>query len=264
MIAEAAESQHWSRHRWVASMLVILAGQLAIIFWLGRSQPVSPASFNFGPEVYLPANPREEWPGLSDPTLFVLANRRGFSGGAWLQFQSPEYDLQPWTEPPRPLTLPVAQLGNDLAEYVRTNLDRPFELAAKPEPAMQVVIPDENLGVARSTLTVEGELANRPLLTPIQLRSWPNNEILTNSEVLVGVDARGSVFSSVLVATKGSGSKEADTTALRLAANARFQPLRWTGPGQPPDAETRLRWGRLIFHWHTVPLPATNAPSANP
>ncbi len=193
----------------------------------------------------------------------MLPNRHGFSGAAWLQFQTPEFDRQNWTEPPRPLPLAVAQLGGSLSEYVRTNLPATFELAPKPEPELEVVVPDANLGVARSTLTVEGELANRPLLSQFQLPSWPGTEILTNSEVLVGVDARGEGFSSVLVETKGSGSREADAAGLKFALAARFKPLRWTGPGQLPDAEKRLQWGRLIFHWNTIPIPATNAPAGN-
>ncbi|HEX3798801.1 MAG TPA: hypothetical protein VH413_08880 [Verrucomicrobiae bacterium] len=264
MTADAAESRHWSRHRWVVSMLVILLVQIVLILILGRSQPTPLPAFNFGPKVYLPANPREPWPGLSDAVQFVLANRHGFSGGAWLQFQPPEYDLQPWTEPPRPLMLPVEKLGDDLANYVHANLNQPFELTPKPEPEIQVVIPDENLGVAHSALTIEGELANRPLLTPIKLSSWPANDILTDSEVLVGVDEAGNVFSSVLVVAKGSGSKEADAAALRLAAQARFRPLLWTGPGRPPESETRLHWGRMIFHWRTVPMPAAKTPAALP
>jgi hypothetical protein len=261
---ESQESRHWSRHRWMVSMMVILLVQIVLIFWLSRSKPMPLPSVNYGPKVYLPARTSAAWPGLSDPALFVLANRRGFSGSAWLQFQTPEYDLQPWTEPPRPLELPVSQIGSDLATYLRSNSDKPFELAPKPEPQMDVVIPDENLGVARSVLTFEGELARRPLLTPIKLPPWPASEILTSSEVLVGVDANGCVFSSVLAATKGSGSKEADAAALKFAATARFKPLRWTGPGQLPDAESRLHWGRMIFHWHTIPLPATNAPPGSP
>jgi hypothetical protein len=244
-------------------MLVVLLVQIALIFWLGRNRPAPIPSFNFGPKNYMPAIAHAAWPGLPDAAQFVLANRHGFSGEAWLQFQSPQYDLQPWSEPPQPLALPVGQLGSDLAEYVRTNKDRPFELAPKAEPQMDVVIPDENLGIARSTLTIEGELVNRRLVTPIKLTSWPANDILTNSEVLVGVDAFGNVFSSVLVASKGSGSKEADAAALRLAAQARFRPMAWTGPGQLPEADRRLRWGRMVFHWQTVPLPATNAAPAS-
>jgi hypothetical protein len=263
MTAASVEPQPWGRRRWLAGVLAILAGQLGFIFWLGAPRPAALASVNFGPKVYLPANPREEWPGLDNPALFVLPNRHGFSGAAWVQFQTPGYDPQNWTEPPRPLPLAIAQLGGSLAEYARTNLASTFELVPKPEPQFEAVVPDENLGVARSTLTVEGELAKRPLLSKFQLPSWPGTEILTNSEVLVGVDRRGNVLSSVLVETKGSGSKEADAAALKLAASARFKPLRWTGPGQLPDAENRLSWGRLIFHWNTIPMPATNAPAGN-
>ena len=45
---------------------------------------------------------------------------------------------------------------------------------------------------------------------------------------------------------------QADQRALELARAARFAP------------SSRLTIGRMIFNWHTVPPPDTNAPAASP
>jgi hypothetical protein len=65
----------------------------------------------------------------------------------------------------------------------------------------------------------------------------------------------GQVFSPVLM-PPGSGSKSADQLALDIARSARFAPL-------PRDAGA-FTIGALVFEWHTVPLPDTNAPAAKP
>ena len=75
--------------------------------------------------IYLPADQTTDLPGVSDPTLFVLPNSHGFSGPAWMQFPAANYQLGPWTEPPRPLPLAIPQLGATLAEFVRSNQPQP-------------------------------------------------------------------------------------------------------------------------------------------
>jgi len=62
----------------------------------------------------------------------------------------------------------------------------------------------------------------------------------------------------------GSGSPEADQHALQQAKTARFEPLSRNPAGPTPDPATQLSWGRLIFLWHTLPLPPTNTPAASP
>jgi TonB family protein len=97
-----------------------------------------------------------------------------------------------------------------------------------------------------STMRIEGGLARRRLLTPISLQSWPYADVLAPSVVQALVDAKGSVVSVVLLSS--SGSEAANQRALELARAARFAP----SPG--------LTIGRLVFNWHTVAPPATNAP----
>jgi len=86
------------------------------------------------------------------------------------------------------------------------------------------------------------------LRAPLNLPSWPYADVLAPSVVQAVVDAAGNAVSLVLL-PPGSGSDDADRRALELARTARFAPA------------SQLTIGRLIFHWHTVPLPDTNAPA---
>lgn len=250
------EAKAWSRHRWALMILLILTGQIGCIFWLASQNPDSPPPPAPGSVLYLPADQTADLPGVTDPTLFILPNSHGFSGPAWLQVPPTSYALDPWTEPPRPLELSLSQLGATLRDYSQTNQPRPFELALKPEPQLEALgyLPLEE---APSTFAIEGDLANRPLLTTLKLKSWPAADILTNSEVQVAVDAAGRVFSAALVTS--SGSPQANASAVNLLRSARFQPLRWVSTPPPPAAPGPLTWGKIIFRWRTEALPATAA-----
>jgi hypothetical protein len=73
------------------------------------------------------------------------------------------------------------------------------------------------------------------------------------------VDARGFTFSSVVLQSSG---KVVDQIALKLAAAARFEPLKSSGPGaKPPDEMT---FGKMIFEWQTLPPAFTNTSPAAP
>jgi hypothetical protein len=269
MIAAEVETHTWSRRRWLAVIALALILQFGLIFWLGDRKTVRPMPAVKGTAMYLPTDQTADMPGLSDPTLFVLANRHGFSGPAWLKAPAIDYHLKEWTEP-EPQPAPVPELGRTLNEFVRANVSRPFEVAAKPEPQMDSMdyLPTISLVATQSTFTIEGDLAARPLLSDFKLKSWPATVILTNSEVLVAVNPEGSVFSAVLLVKCGPkddpAASDADASAVNLAKSARFRPLRWSGPGQPTVSSTRLTWGRMTFHWNTSALPATNAPPKTP
>jgi len=252
MTSPPVESQSWPRRRWAALIVLVLAGQVGFVFWLAArktDQPPAPAE---GPMIYLPADQSADIPGVSDPTLFVLPSSHGFSGPAWMQFPASSYQLGPWTEPPRPLPLAIPQLGATLAEFVRSNQPRPFELALKLAPEVDAlgILPLEEV---QSTFSIEGDLADRALLSPLKPASWPAAEILTNTVVQIAVDSAGRVFSAALLVK--TGSPEANASALNLARSARFQPLRWIGTRPPPPAPEGLAWGKMVFHWHTIARP---------
>jgi hypothetical protein len=85
-------------------------------------------------------------------------------------------------------------------------------------------------------------------------------ELLSNRVVRETVDGAGSSFSAGHLTE--SGFPAADQYALGFARELRFQPLaRDQGPGDNPGA---LTWGRLIFQWHTLPLPPANGAIAPP
>ncbi len=252
MSSTPVESRAWPRRRWVVFIVLVMAGQVGCIFWLAARKTEPPPPPDAGASLYQPADQTADLPGVTDPTLFILPNTHGFSGLAWLQFPPGDYRLESWTEPPRPLELSLPQLGAALREFGQTNQPRPFELALKPEPQLSALgyMP---LMETPSSFTIEGGLADRPLLTPLELKSFGAPDILTNTEVQIAVDAAGRVFSAVIIAR--SASADANASALDLARRARFAPLRWVG-AKPPDPG-RLSWGKIVFHWHTVALPAT-------
>ncbi len=255
MMDAPPDARGWPRYKLAAFSLTVLIVQVGLIFWLAKGRTVkSSAGGGPWPKIFLPADRTAELPGVADPTLYVLPNRRSFSGPAWMKLPPREYHLADWTEPPHPLKLPVEQLGLTLREFVHTNAPRLFEMANPRElqPADLGIFAPTNLLAAESTVTVEG-LADRPLLSSFNLAPQPSPEILKASEVQVAVDADGRVFSPVLL-KPGCGSKDADAKAVQFAKAARFQPLPQAhSDGAGPGAG--LTWGKLIFHWRTIPAP---------
>lgn len=257
----------WPRHRWWLLIMVVFAAHVGLIFALSDRHPIVPRQPGPAPELRL-AIGSSELLALHDPTLFALPHPEGFSAAAWRQISKIEFPPFRWTEPPRWLPLPVEQLGDTLRHFVQTNTFARVEFETLPAP--QLALPEarpEMRPVLRSALRVTGELAERRLLTPLELPSRPGTELLTNSVVQVLVDAAGNVLSHKLLRSdsgaKDRDQQEADQRALELAKAARFSPLPPLGNATTSPLG-RVSRGALIFKWHTVPRPATNAPAANP
>lgn len=120
-------------------------------------------------------------------------------------------------------------------------------------PTPEVVPPDvpPPIGLPdRSVLQLSQSLAARGLVSHIDLPSWTNADLLTNSVVGVMVDAQGRTFPGALLSS--SGATPADTYAFKVARAARFAPLENPGP-QASNPLKGLTWGELIFEWHTSP-----------
>jgi hypothetical protein len=252
----------WSRRRWWTIILLVFGVHVGLIFALGERKgtvprPVQVARLRLVGE-------GGELLALGDPTLFALPHPRGFAAPAWLPVPRVEFAPFKWTENPRFLALPVAQLGATFLQFMQTNTFARFEPETLPAP--ELILPELTplfTPPTRSELRVRGDLAERRLLNRPELPSWPAADLLTNSVVRAQVDAAGNVHSFTLVAP-GSGSKPADQRALELARSLRFAAV-----SQPPVISTnplgQLTSGALIFEWHTVPLPpATNAPPTTP
>jgi TonB family protein len=245
--------------RWWTILALVFAAQLAIIFWLGsKSEPLLVPG-TAGPTIHMAGEEGSELLRLTDPTLFALPHREGFSGAAWLVAPRPEIPPFAWTEPPRWMNLPVQQLGTAIVSPGATGGIESWPGLTPFEP--QLLLPqlaDERVFPTRSTLLVAGPLQLRPLQTRFELPSIVHTNILSNSVVQLLVDRAGTPFSVTLLAS--SGYKEADSNAMDLARRARFEPLD-DGRGQKSPLEG-LTWGEVVFQWHTVP--ASNGPASKP
>ena len=260
MTAAPVELRAWSRRRWWGAILLLLAAQMGLVFWLGDRSLTAPRKAATKPTVLLAPGLSGELLSLNDPTLFAWANRQGFSGAAWSKIPSVNYQLADRTEPPRLLPLPVVELGAVFHRLVQTNPASPFQIADKLEPRSSPtdLFPPTTSLAARSTVRVEGELAARRLLPVSELPSWPHTDLLASSVVQVMVDGDGQTISATLLS--GSAHREADRYALDLAKRARFNSLRVNGPDRLMENAAPVSWGKLIFDWHTTPMPPTNAP----
>jgi hypothetical protein len=260
MTAPLAEPRPWHRRRWWLFTALILAGQVGAIVWLGDWTPVRVRPPAPAPRLQLAGNASAELLALNDPTLFALPHWQGFSGPAWLDAKPSKPEPLEKPEEPHWLPLAVQDLGAALSGLAQTSVTDSLPRVglttadlALPEPAPLAMPLDH------SSIVLDGDLVRRQLVTALELSSWTNADILTNSIVRLAVDAAGRPVSAVLLA--GSGNRAVDDQALARARSARFEDLRGTGPVPPAGPLPDLTWGEMIFEWHTLPPPATNAPA---
>ncbi len=260
-----SETLTWSRGRWWGAFLLVMAGQVSLIFSLSDRKPLTPRQAASGTTFHLvleasPGSAIAEWLRIEDPILFALPDVRAFSGLAWMTAPELRHQSVDWTEPPRWLSVSESELGRAFAEFVRTNLVGPRVLADKPAPQFDNVSVPPLAVPAKSSFRLEGDLAQRVLLTPLELPSIPHAEILTETVVQVCVGPLGVPFSPVML--KGSGSAEADRQAIERVKSIRFKPLA-AANSAAAHSPAAFTWGKMIFQWHTLEVPATNA-SATP
>jgi len=264
MMSPSVELPPWPRRRWGWTIALVFAGQVSLIFWLGERGPVRSRPPRPAPTLRLAGGASHELLALQDPTLFALPHRRGFSGPAWLEPPVLQNRPPDWSEEARCLPLPVAQLGAGLGQFIPTNSLAPLQMPPLGEPEWALFEPASlPLSPEQSRLRVEGGLAGRRLLATLDLPAWQHSDVLTNTIVQVLVNAEGRPVSVTLL-PPGSGLTTADDHALAQARTARFEPASAGGQeGQPlPPPLAHLAWGSLVFEWHTLPLPPTNAPAA--
>jgi len=246
----------WPRSRWLTWIALVFAAHIALIFAFGGRNPIVPRAVKDAPVLNL-ADAADERLALNDPTLFALPHRRDFASASRKQMSVEQPSFR-WTEPPSWLPLSAEQLGTVFNEFMQTNSFPGLELQLKPLLKLSAPgLPIEPVLAQTSTLLSEGDIAQRPLLNPVNVPSLPYNDVIAPSKVQVLVDPVGSVISTVLLPSDNpleaaSHSADADRRALELARAARFAP----GP--------RLTFGRLIFNWHTVPMTNTNEPPYSP
>ena len=261
VMSSQVKQSGWPRRRWWWIIASVFAAQVVLILWLGERGPVRSRPPGPVPTLRLAGGISAEVLALQDPTLFALPHRQGFSGPAWLEVSPISNRPSDWTEEPRTLPLCVTQLGALVRQQVGTNRLAPLGLLPAPEPGWALSDPPPlPLSPEQSRLQIEGELAGYRLLTTLDLPSWQYNDVLTNTGVEVLVNADGRPVSAILLFT--SGYPKADDHALAQARTARFDipgPAAQEGTPLSTPLDHLVR-GLLLFEWHTVPLPPTNAP----
>jgi hypothetical protein len=236
----------WTRQRWVLFIGIAFAAHVGLIYAFGDRAAIVPRTVVHTPTIQFMTH-RSERERLDDPTLFALPHQNGFAGAAWLHRPQIEFAPFRWTEPPRLLALSGDQLGSTFQHQLAPKDFTRLEVEILPTPEITSLPPLDRTFITdrRSAPTLGGELTNRRWLNaPTALPSWPAADLLTNSVVQVWVDADGQILSPALL-LPGSGSKEADQLAIKLARTARFASL--------PGNRAKLTPGTLIFEWHTVP-----------
>jgi len=254
MNAPGPESLNWSRGRWWGTILLVAGVQVAVVYLLGDRGEMVPRRAGSASAFTLLSHPP---PGgavgdlvqLEDPTLFALADARGFSGRAWLVPQSLTPPDSAWREPESWLTQSVAELGGALDEMGKRNRLRYRTFDERPSPGLSRVTAPPLPLPERST--VQAVAGGRRLLALPGVPSITHADVLADTIVQIGITPEGFAFSSVVL--NSSGSMAADNLALEAARLARFAPLSSRDP-------LAVSWGVLTFRWHTLPAPATNAP----
>ncbi len=251
-----------SLRRWVIAVSLVLVLQLAFIVWLSDSEPLRPRPAPTGPSLQLVNPAAVENLGLTDPTLFALPHPHAFSGLSWLKVPSlriPSFDQ---SEPPYFFPLPNQPMLEVSGRFVLTNSFDPLAIQRQSEAETglpELVVPDTPR--AYSTCRLEGALAQRRLLSRLELRAWQHTDLLTNSIVQMVADAAGEPVSLTLL-PPGSGLPAADQEALALARAARFEPVPVSGRQTLATPLTHLSWGWMVFEWHT--LISSNSPAGPP
>lgn len=252
-------SNRWLKRRWRGAVSIVFAVQLALILWLGRTQPPPTPRKEFVPGLRVVSPAAQEVLAFTDPTLFALPHREGFSGLAWLNIPIQDFRPVPASAPPRLLGVDGQHLGEDFKRFMLTNQEPPMPLLAPQDLVLRMpAVAQPELSPTQSTVRLTGGLAGRRLARLPVLRSWPSPEILSNSVVQLLVGASGETVSAILLNPPGSGSAEADQYALRQARKARFDPVPGADPLNPLSG---VSWGEMVFQWRTVPMPSTNAPA---
>ncbi|HET7626256.1 MAG TPA: hypothetical protein VFM25_13420, partial [Verrucomicrobiae bacterium] len=149
---------------WIAVGLVFLT-QVALIYWLSKNPVSIIRKAPLAPELRITQARSDQVLSFEDPTLFVLPHPMDFSGTVWMDIPELKFQSQEWSEPPRWLAVPGAELGRAFLHFVQTNATADFQLpiSVQPDLTMPQILP--NLPVSKpGEMRIEGPLANRRLL----------------------------------------------------------------------------------------------------
>jgi len=263
MTSALVEPRPWSPRRWWGMVALVFIVQLGLIFWLGSTVPIRPRPAAQDLTFRFAGTTAAELLALTDPTLFALPHQQNTAVPAWPKTPRPEYHFSQWPASTNQFLPALGHAGSAFSRLVETNDFAALQLPARPHSTPTLPdLPPPAVSAGQSVLQLEGGLAGRRLLAPLELKSWPHPEILASSVVEVVVDAAGRPVSVRLLS--GSGSPAADQNALERAKAARFEPAdrNQARAGAGPTAQ--LNWGRMTFRWHTVPAQPAGNPAASP
>jgi hypothetical protein len=239
---------------------LLFALQAGLIWWFSPRAPVPVRPPSDLPRITLGPDRRTPLPGESNPLLFGPATPDGFSGPTWLEMPAIPQPPDELHDPPRWLALDRVVLGSSFTDLVKRRSTEAL-LARLPGPEVNQPVTAKKPPIETpSRLTFEAGIAQRaPALLPV-LPDWTNDSPLAPTALDVGVDADGHVFSVTLSKDLGpSGHVPADQFALTNVWTLAFRPLPNADGGPTPGP---IAWGRLVFHWRTVPQGDTNPPPA--
>jgi TonB family protein len=257
----------WPSRRWFWTIFFVLVGHVGLVLWLSEragslgTPPSNAARLRFISDPILAERFVEMTP-VGDPTLFAKINPRGYSGSAWLKMPVLEYELTNRIEAPRGLALNGENLAIDVSRFVQTNFTRVFASAERPPPLLALAFPRRPIKVIQPDLRIEGELAERRLISTNSLPQAEPNAILSSCKIEVIVNPAGHTVSFIKLAS--SGSANADKNALNFAKAARFEPLGPQGAPGSSSHHTQFTSGRLVFQWLSIEALTTNGAAAKP
>jgi len=247
LAAPPPPDQGWPNRQFLLAIGFVLAFHVALIFLFGTRKPVVPRPAAHVPHLRLAAG-ADEFIALDNPTLFALPNPHDVVSAFWRHLPPLPSAPYTWTENPRYLPPPTADLGANFRSLVPNRPPAELSLNFKPEPELsEPPAPEESPMPQATTAQISGDLAGRRVLNAVALPVLPRDNVIAPTTVQALVDGSGNVISTVVLQT--SGDHDADQRAVQLTHGYRFAPA------------SNLMFGDLRFLWHTVPLPATNGPA---
>ncbi len=239
----------WTRGRffWVVGSLFALQVGLIALFGARALKPlaVPPPSTQFRALGALMS--QEQLMRLffaSDPAVFPLPSRHGFSGRAWMDEPPAQYQSTNQLEAPLWLALDAARLGTGEAALTNASGITPLTLAQLDTPRLEPmpVFLSPEIIRTQSVLRIEGELAERLAGPGPALHAWPSTsrKLLTNTVVQIAVNQAGDVMAARLLTRCGSADADADAVAKAGALLFR------------PSTDARTVWAQAVFDWQTL------------
>ncbi len=240
----------WGHRRWWFVIVVLFGMQLGLLFLI--SEKVLPAKPAPKKTAVLMLTKRfsenETFSNLliPNPTVFVTANARGFSGEAWLNMPPQDYSIPDWDEPSRLLEINADRLGEVFTNFLRGTPETEVQIADKISTDL-ISFEEGTNRLAVSRFMFEGDIAKRPLLSIPELPIWPYTDVLRSTVVQLSVNGSGEVVFARLLSRCGLST--ADQRAITIARELQFKPVNGS------NAARNLMEGKIIFQWETVAAP---------